>query len=127
MALFYIDQDSLGIAQQLRADGHQVTTAHERSLETAFDEEHLLLAVQHNEILITHNGKDFRMLHRAWLLWLRAWDVRPEHHGILVLEQIRPPERLAQEVNALLSTRPVLTNSLFQWRRSSGWERYQAR
>lgn len=68
VASIYVDQDALGIAQILRAAGHYVTTVYEIGLHGAKDERRLLTAVQCGSILVTHNGQDFHMLHRAWRL-----------------------------------------------------------
>lgn len=90
----------------------------------ATDGSQLLYAADHGWIILTHNRADFILLHDAWHLWARAWDVEPEHAGIIVLEPIRFP-RHAEIVSLIddVCQRQALVNMLFAWRRTAGWER----
>lgn len=124
MADLYIDKDALGLAPVLRAAGHRVTTVRELALDTAHDELHLLTASRRNQVLITHNWRDFFMLHRAWQLWTQDWGVTPRHSGILVLEQKTDRAIVASELLALLQSGHPLENNLHRWRRSTGWEHF---
>jgi len=65
-----INQD---LADLLRAKGHSVETALGRGLARVGDEALLLHAATHGEILVTHNIKDFELLHDAWRRWTAAW------------------------------------------------------
>ena len=75
MADFYLDNDvSLRLAPLLRSVGHRVTTTRELGLSAASDDAQLLTAARNGWILITHNRRDFMMLHDAWRTWPRvAW------------------------------------------------------
>ena len=63
--------------------GHTATTPSELGTERAGDADHLLEATQQRRILVTHNRKDFLLLHNAWHTWAMA----VPHAGILVLPQ----------------------------------------
>lgn len=73
---FYTDHNvALRVAVELRSFGHLVATARERGRERAGDDEQLLVATLYAEILLSHNEKDFVLLHDARLRWSRAWNV----------------------------------------------------
>lgn len=87
------------------------------------DDHQLLYAAERGWIILTHNRADF-LLHSAWHLRARAWDVEPEHAGIMVLEPVRSPRHT--EIAALIHDvcqRHALANTLFAWKRTTGWER----
>ncbi len=122
----HLDNDvALGYQALLRAHGHDVTTAAEAGLESAGDEQQLLSAAQARRILVTHNRKDFRLLHRAWNRWAAAWGVTAEHAGILIIPQVKPAQRpaMAQELSAFVSSGRALVNELYEWRPGAGWSR----
>ncbi len=80
MAAFLLDHNvSAKLAPLLRSQGHVAITAREMNMETARDERILLTAASRDMIVVTHNVKDFRLLHDAWLAWSRAWRVAPVH------------------------------------------------
>lgn len=88
MVAFYLDNDvSVRLGQMLHADGHIVTHTKHRGLQRAHDEAQLATAVELDATLITHNYKDFLLLHRAWELWRSRWSIAEMHPGILVLPQ----------------------------------------
>ncbi len=90
MARFHFDQNvARDIAEGLREHGHDVMTTNEAGLLDADDDIHLLAAADADRILVTHNGRDFRLLHHAWVRWARAWGVSRAHAGILIIPQ--PP------------------------------------
>ncbi len=90
MARFHLDQKvARDIADGLRFHGHDVVTANDAGLLDAADDIHLLAAADADRILVTHNGKDFRLLHHAWVRWAHAWGVSRAHAGILIIPQ--PP------------------------------------
>ncbi len=121
MADLYTDHNvALQIAVLLRAAGHDVVTARERNLERAGDDEQLLAAAEVGRLLITHNAKDFILLHDAWRRWSKAWNLAAHHAGILVIPQL-PPARAAQEIDDFLRSRPRLQDELYLWRAASGW------
>jgi hypothetical protein len=120
VAAFYIEDGvSPRVAMELGYLAHWATTADAQGRKGANDEEHLWLAAQHGWILVTHNAADFRMLHRAWLLW----NVPLRHAGILVLPQ-QPgtlARQMALDIDALLQSHPPLENRLYGWQPRTGW------
>ena len=120
MASFYADS----VAAELFRLGHAATTAHTLGLLRSHDAQQLLTAVQHGWTFITCNGRDFLLLHRAWVLWPRALGLTPipEHLGILVIPQ--QPGRvpaIAREIDALVKANRPLRNTLYTWSPTAGW------
>ncbi|MGD9894165.1 MAG: DUF5615 family PIN-like protein [Dehalococcoidia bacterium] len=129
MASFYLDHNvAVNIAFLLRAINHAGTTANEAGLGSTHDDEHLLFAAQHGLTLVTHNRTDFVLLHGAWRRWGVAWNASQSHAGVLIVPQ--PPlatnNQIAQELDGFLAGEPSLTNELYQWRPSSGWQRQES-
>jgi hypothetical protein len=125
VAGFYLDHNvAADVARLLRGSNHAVITAHDQGLGAAGDDEHLLLAAQRGWTLVTHNRKDFLLLHDAWRHWASAWGVAEPHAGILIVPQ--PPgashAQIAAALEALISGGPSLTNQLYLWRPASGWQ-----
>jgi hypothetical protein len=117
----YVDSDvSTHHAGILIAHGHSARTARDEDRESARDPEQLLLAAQRGWVLITHNKKDFRLLHDAWQDWSVAWRVARNHSGIFILEQV-PVTVFAPAVLALLDSGAQFTNRLYEWSRAHGW------
>ncbi len=102
--------------------GHAVETALERGLSRAGDDEVLLHAAIHRQILVTHNIKDFELLHDAWRRWSAAWSVNQPHAGVLILPQPRPAEALAELLGTFLALGLPLDNALYRWRSTAGWQ-----
>lgn len=126
MANLYVDHNVAGgITDQLRARSHNVVAARELGLERAKDDAHLLLAAQQGRTLISHNRRDFEMLHDAWRRWAIAWQVEPEHAGILIIPQRSPwlYDQVAQEVGSFLASGQPLANELYWWSVGHGWVR----
>ena len=124
MAAFYLDHNvHRGLAQLLRTGGHDAVATHEISLERATDDVQLLTAAEHGWIMVTHNRKDFVLLHRAWRRWSRAWNVTPEHAGVVILPQGRPHTDLKDLLNGFLEQGLPLFNELYEWRAGEGWIR----
>lgn len=74
---------------------------------------------------MTHNRRDFTLLHDAWTTWPAASGAAlPAHPGILVLDAA-PLEELSSAIVGVLSSTPAaeLANGLFWWRRRDGWRR----
>jgi hypothetical protein len=122
---FYLDHNvALELAHHLRDAGHDARTARDLEMERAGDETHLSLAARSGWTLITHNAKDFTLLHAAWRRWSQEWGVTAHHAGILVLTPPVAPTQAAQEVLALLEAGEALEDALYKWRRHSGWMRH---
>ena len=126
MAGIYTDNDvPLRVAPLLRARGHDVTTTRDLGRTAARDDDQLLLAAQRGWTLVTHNRRDYELLHDAWRRWFSAFGIVEMHAGILVLPQ-KPQlsaEQIAQEVDALLTSGAPLANELYRWQRLGGWLR----
>ena len=125
MALFFLDNDfPLGAGDELRRLGHDVASARSTNREDRHDEEQLLYAATENRILITHNRRDFRLLHRAWLRWSRTWSVQQAHAGILVLPQGRTYQEYGAVIDSYLSQRGAVINELHLCDSTSRWTQY---
>jgi hypothetical protein len=131
MASVYIDNDvAAEVAALLRGAGHQAVTTGEVGLARAMDTAQLLTAAQRGRSFVTHNAKDFVLLHDGWRRWSEAWGVSEQHAGILILPQATAAERalgrmnpieLAQFLIDLFATGAPRANELWQWRRGRGW------
>lgn len=127
MADFYLDHNvAVDLASLLQASGHVVVTAHDAGRGRATDDEHLLFATDLGAILVSHNRRDFVLLHGAWRRWTSAWGVTRTHAGILIVPQ--PPIVTTAEITDALDAfvRRGLSpaNELYRWRRAGGWQRY---
>ncbi len=124
MADFYTDHNvAIEVAPRLRFLGHTAGTAHDLHLENAEDDEHLLVAAQHGWTLVTHNRKDFILLHNAWRRWTGAWQVPAQHGGILIVPQVWPAHQTASAIDSFVRMGASLKNQLYVWRQNSGWVR----
>jgi hypothetical protein len=121
----YLDHDvSARVAVLLQATGLDVPTAYNTGAAQAHDGEQLWLSTNMwSAPIITHNGKDFRLLHQAWQLWARVWAVSQEHAGILVLPHA-PPAQSVQRLREFLNTGRTVRNTLYFYRPPRGWERF---
>lgn len=116
MAAIYTDHNvARQVAEGLRRLDHDVVTARDLGREVADDDEHLLLAAERGWVLLTHNAKDFVLLHGAWRRWAGAWNVQADHSGIIILPNWTPLELIAA-MDLFLQSRPVLRNALYEWR-----------
>jgi hypothetical protein len=74
-----------------QAEGHGVLHARTTpGMSSITDGRQLLFAAEHGSALLTHNGKDFLLLHDAWRRWSVAWRSRQAHEGILLIPQHVP-------------------------------------
>ena len=96
-----------------------MVTTEELGLDAATDDVHLLAAAQAGRILLTHNKKDFLLLHHAWRGWTRAWGIDPSHAGIVVPLQDWLPEREIEEIDASLRSAEAFTNEFVAWERDA--------
>lgn len=125
MTTLYLDENFRSDAvAPLEARGHIVFTTPGEGRQGKPDPDQLLYAVQHGWLLVTNNREDFQLLHIAWTLW----GVQPPYPGILALDQGPLGERCAAAIDALLSTLPVLENTLYNWSsRDNSWSAYVPR
>jgi hypothetical protein len=126
VARLYLDSDvSVRLAPLLREAGHDAATTEELGQRRATDDEQLLTAVREIRTVVTHNRRDFLLLHDAWRRWpVGLGAVFPAHAGILVLDHRLEPE-LAAALTGFLAVRPPapLAGELYWWRVGSGWHR----
>ncbi|MGH2354417.1 MAG: DUF5615 family PIN-like protein, partial [Chloroflexota bacterium] len=88
MTAFHIDHDVTNhVTQSLHNYGHHAWTARDLGLEKAHDGVQLMAAAQQQRVLVSHNWKDFRLLHRTWLHWTEVWQIPLQHAGILIVPQ----------------------------------------
>ena len=124
MASFYFDEDvSSRLARLLRTAGHDVLTADDLGLRSATDDVQFVTSVQRGRLLVTHNRRDFTLLHDVWRGWPATFGfVLPPHPGILVLDQTTP-EALSTAVLRLLIEAGAETpkDELFWWRATGVW------
>jgi hypothetical protein len=121
VAAFYFDNDvTERLWYRLRAGGHLVTLTKDRHATRAHDEQQLVTARELNATLVTHNYKDFLLLHRAWIMWARRWQIAETHPPILVLPQ-HPEQNLQQYIEALLQAGALADNTLYRYRSETGW------
>ena len=107
---FYLDEDvAIALASMLQAMGHVASHTHAESMDRSRDYRQLLHAATHSWVLVTHNARDFRLLHGAWLAWAHEWGVPHRHSGILIVEQLPPPRHfeIAQAIDTF--TRSSMT------------------
>lgn len=93
---FYLDEDvDVELAAFLRSQDHDTETTSEAGNRGAEDQYQLTYATRQNAILITHNRRHFRRLHREWIQSGR-------YHAGLVLTRHLPPGELERRMNAFL-------------------------
>jgi predicted nuclease of predicted toxin-antitoxin system len=96
------------VPKYLRIRGFDATNAEESAMRGRSDREQLEFAVSQKRMIVTHDRKDFLVLHNEWLAAGRP------HYGI-VLTALRPPAEIAYRVAELLNrlTADELKNGLF--------------
>jgi hypothetical protein len=121
LAQLYADHNlSFYVVTGLRRRGHEVVTARDLGLDHATDDEHFLAATR-GWILLSHNEKDFILLHDAWHRWSATWGIAAHHAGVIIPPQEWPRERIVREVATLLRTERSFDNELLLWKSSRGW------
>ena len=117
MADLYFDADVRPAFRLLLEErGHNVVTSQELGQIAALDAEQLVTATQLDRILVTHNGKDFRMLCEAWPRWRRVWCLEPaEHAGVIAIPQqtLLPYPQAARQIDRLLEQHGRVRNELW--------------
>ncbi len=122
MADFYIDHDvSADVSDLLQHLGHNAPNARDLQLADAHDGLHLLNATRRQAILVSHNGKDFRLLHRAWECWTQAWGITEPHAGVLILPHGAYQDSVARLLEFLQAGHP-LPNMVYRYQPWRGWE-----
>jgi hypothetical protein len=126
VATLYLDEDvAHQLGSRLRIAGHTVHTTHQHGRTETSDGNQLLFAAANGWTIITHNRKDFELLHDAWLRWTSSWNLRNIHHGILIISQRMALEDNATAINTLLPEYPNPDNQLFGYDIAThSWRRY---
>ena len=118
---FYIDHDvNAGVARELARYGHTARTTRDWGRTTAEDPEHLLEATRAQAVLVSHNWKDFRLLHIAWQYWSQQWGVPQPHGGILILPHGTVSVSLGRLLAFVRRGEPTV-DRLYRCRDSTGW------
>jgi hypothetical protein len=118
---FYLDNDvSLQLVDLLQEAGHQVWHTRDLRQTTADDVGQLLTAVERGAVLVTHNYRDFELVHLAWRAFAARWGAVEAHPGILILPQAIETQ-LLQYLDAFLASGLPLPNACYRYRPSSGW------
>jgi hypothetical protein len=128
VAAFYLDNDvAQAVAALLHARGHSAVTARQLGLHQAADAVQLLTAAEHGWILVTHNMRDYVMLHEAWLRWTSAWQVTAKHAGILSIPQspLLALDRAVDELCAFITSGQSLPNEMYRLPPADAWHRWQ--
>lgn len=93
----YADEDlDRPLTRALRDRGLDLLTTAEAGRRRAPDDQQIEHAARLGCVLLTHNGRDFRRLHNAWMAEGRS------HAGIIVLPQTGPTARRALRATMLL-------------------------
>lgn len=126
MVDFHLDNDvSLRLEPLLRGAGHTATAARHLGLAAATDDAQLVSAVKGDRLLVTHNRRDFTLLHDAWRSWPTVFGTTlPAHPGILALEHATPT-LLFRAIDQLLASTspPSRLNEMFWWWVRANWSR----
>lgn len=127
MAAFYLDNDvSDDLVGLLRAKKHDVLHTRPFGQARATDDRQLLTAFRLGRILVTHNARDFILVHHAWLLWPPALGVGwPRHFGVLIVPQ--PPDlsthQVAEAIDRFVRAQRPLADELYRLTVPGGWQR----
>ncbi len=109
----YLDECvDIKLAEALHRRGFTVVTTLAASMLGATDEDQLLYAGAHGLILVTHNRRHFRRLHRLFQ------DDGRSHGGMILLSRTTPLARLTLRVTMMLDWVGTLDgyhNRLFSW------------
>lgn len=127
MAAFYLDNDTSNeVVGLLETKGHAVLHTRWYGQARATDDQQVLTALRLNRILVTHNARDFILVHRAWRLWPSSFGVDwPRHPGILIIPQpadLPTPQAVEALDRFVRSGRPLL-DQLYRLHVAGGWRR----
>jgi hypothetical protein len=130
MASVYCDEDvNPKVAILLSQAGHSVRTTIDERRTGAWDPDQLAFAADRGSILITHNRRDFRTLHDAWMQWSPRWQERQPHSGILILDHGPLPIVIAEAIRTfLVMAPPSLVGRTYDWfaRDGGSWNQWRS-
>ena len=79
---FYLDEDvPVQLAKAMRQRGIDVLTTQEAGVTESTDEQQVVFAVKQHRSILTHNKRDFVVIHKAYM------ETEKEHHGIVVADR----------------------------------------
>jgi hypothetical protein len=131
---FAFDEDvAHRVASLLRFHGQDADSARELGRLGLSDAQVLLRAAEARQTLVTHNSRDFRALHEAWVTWRRRWAREAEevtgvpvhlsqHAGILMTPHL-PSHDLARILEDFADTAGSMDDQLFAWSPARGWHK----
>lgn len=135
---FALDEDvDHHVAALLRADGQDAKSAKELARLGLSDIQVLIHATEREQTLVTHNHRDFALLHEAWMTLRRRWAVEIElvtghpvvlsrHAGILIAPQI-PRLHLVRILHEFAHSAGAMDDRLFAWYPATGWQEIHVR
>jgi len=88
---------------------------------SAGDDVHLTLAYENNWVLVTHNIRDFQLLHDAWRRWSALWGVNVSHPGIIALEPLSNAEQIADLIDQRVRSGASIAGTFAIWHSHRGW------
>lgn len=124
----YLDENvSAHLVGQLTAVGVDAISTNPRH-KGLDDANQLLFARDLGRVFVSHNASDFKLLHRARLLWSDDWNVKPlpQHGGILILPRVQMHDlwQLSRAIRTLVDDIEVAeqaVNRMFAWNLRAGW------
>lgn len=120
---FHIDHDvTRALATELAKRSYYAVTAYDLGLAAEHDGVQLMAAAQRSRVLVSHNWRDYRLLHQTWHHWAAVWHVTQQHAGILIIPQrVWDPRTAAAQLDAFVSRGHPLGNTLHRWVQGTGW------
>jgi hypothetical protein len=129
MAAFYCDENvDMVVAALLNEAGHVASTTVGDGRVRAWDPDHLRYATDQRCILVTHNRRDFRTLHDAWMQWSPRWREQQPHGGMVILDQGYPATVIVTAIQNLLATMSEpIAGRTFDWfaRDGGAWTQWR--
>ena len=111
---FALDEDvPHSLASLLRSHGQDADSAKELGRLGLSDARVLLRTAVDQQTLVTHNNKDFRSLHEAWVTWGR-------HAGILISPHMKERD-LARILEEFEESAGWMSDRLFAWSPTRLW------
>ncbi|HVC33831.1 MAG TPA: hypothetical protein VNL16_10010 [Chloroflexota bacterium] len=72
---------------------------------------------------VTHNRKDYLLLHDAWRGSAAAWAIRARHAGILCLPHNQQPHELFPAIDVFLRAGFPVANAIHTYDLAASWVR----
>jgi hypothetical protein len=125
----FADEDVYNeLKRLLAAMRHDVVSPIDLGIRGAGDELCFLHAASDSRALLTHNEKDYSLLHRAWSTWAGHWGVgrQPLHFGVLIVphQDLLDVDSAANRIHSMLQDPTALINAFYRLDRSGRWRSY---